>query len=440
VFVFTVYFFSLAEHSETSMNDQATVPIYSRCAICHRLYKDPKYLSCSHSCCEGCLVKIQEGSDVACGMCEAKFISVTISAYGQVGKEVKFIIITKDDNPHSCHKSSRKITAQVKLRTGDTIATDIIDNQDGSYTASFVPTKPGEVEVLVFVNGKTFNNHSFTVQVRQHTTLDKPNKVICGGRKFSFPWGIAFGKDGAWGMTDHSNHCVCIFDSQDQLTRKFGSRGDGNGQFSSPCGLAFDANNYLYVADYDNHRIQKFDIDGCYLLQFGKRGSGDGQLSYPWYIAVGEDKVFVTDFSNRISVFQCDGQYRYTFGSSHLSNPRGITVTNNNQVLVADNGHHCISIFTVDGNYVNKIGTKGSGRGQLLGPDSVCIDLYGFILVTDVSRFNLYVSVFDQDGVFVHCFKLNLVDPLHCDIACSPNGSIYVCCHNNKKIQIYSDY
>jgi len=76
-----------------------------------------------------------------------------------------------------------------------------------------------------------------------------------------------------WSLT---SDCVCIFDSQDQLMRRFGfSRNGGNGQFNNPHGLAFDANNHLYVADHYTHRIQKFDVNGGFLLQFGKCGSGD---------------------------------------------------------------------------------------------------------------------------------------------------------------------
>ena len=40
------------------------------CSICHELYKKPKYLSCYHSYCEECLVKLQKGSDVTCPECK----------------------------------------------------------------------------------------------------------------------------------------------------------------------------------------------------------------------------------------------------------------------------------------------------------------------------------------------------------------------------------
>ena len=426
--------------------DQAAVPIYLRCPICHRLYKDPKCLPCSHSYCEGCLVKLQEESDLTCIMCEVKSTtlnnSFVIPAYGHVGKEVKFTILTKDDY-HPSREGGNKIIAQAKPRTGDIITAEVKDNQDGSYTASFVPTQPGEVEVLIFIDEKRINKHPLSIQVHQHTTLDKPSKIVDDDGKMGQPWGIAFGKDGVWAVVDRSHECVCIFDSQNQLTRKLGSSGNGNGQLSYPCGLAFDANNHLYVVDQGSNRVEKFDINGGYLLQFGVEGSGDSQLYYPVGITVYNDRVFVTDNSkNRISVFQCDGQFSHTFGSDYLDNPSDVAVTNNNQVLVADYGHHCISIFTLDGNYVNKIGIQGSDRGQLIRPISLAIDLYGFILVNEYG--NHRVSIFDKDGIFIHCFGTSgssagqFSSPV--GIACSPNGSIYVCDRDNKRIQIFSNY
>jgi len=78
--------------------NQMTVPMYLRCSTCQRLYKDPKYFPGFHS---GRLVNLQ---DLSCSMCKTRSTtmsaSVAVPSYGQVGKEVKFTIATKDDNHH----------------------------------------------------------------------------------------------------------------------------------------------------------------------------------------------------------------------------------------------------------------------------------------------------------------------------------------------------
>ena len=75
---------------------------------------------------------------------------------------------------------------------------------------------------------------------------------------------IAFGRNGIWAVTDYSNHCVHVFDGQDQLINSFGNKGNRTSQFINPRGIAFDESNYLYI----NHRVQKFDVSAtCCILE-----------------------------------------------------------------------------------------------------------------------------------------------------------------------------
>ena len=175
------------------------------------------------------------------------------------------------------------------------------------------------------------------------------------------PLDIAFGRDGMWAVTDDTNHCVWIFDREDQLVRKFGHNGTGNSQFNNPCGIAFDANNHLYVAEYSNHRVQKFEISGKFMLSFGTRGLNNGQLNRPLGITVHNNKVYVTECwgGKQISVFQLDGQFSHIIRSGHLSNPHYIAVNTNDQLLVADCDHHSIFMFTLDDNYEGKALVEG---------------------------------------------------------------------------------
>ena len=140
------------------------------------------------------------------------------------------------------------------------------DNKDGSYSASFVANQVGEVKLSITIKGQQIKGSPFIVKVHgKYNTLDKPSKVVNEGGKMGRPWGIAFGRDGMWAVTDDTNHCVWIFDREDQPVRKFGSKGTDNGKFNRPLGVAFDSINHLYVTDYGNHRVQKFDITGTYI-------------------------------------------------------------------------------------------------------------------------------------------------------------------------------
>ena len=378
--------------------------------------------------------------DVCPVNCEALGIPKLISK----DEEVIFKITTKNQSNCLCHKGGSKVVIHAQSSRGDVTPVEVVDNKDGSYSASFVANQVGEVKLLISIKGQQIKGSPFNVKVHgKYTTIDKPSKVITHseGGKMGKPWGIAFGRDGMWAVADASNHCVWIFDREDQLVRKFGSYGTSNGKFSSPLGVAFDANNDLYVTDEGNHGVQKFNINGAYLSQIGyKRSSSSSQLcTDPDAITIHKGKLYVYDwFNQRISVFQLDGQFSHIIGSGHLSNPCYIAVSTNDQLLVANKGY--ISKYTLDGNHLGKFGTPGIDRGQSSNLVGIATDMYDFIFVTE--RENNRVSIFDKDGVFVHSFGSKgsghgQFSSPH-GIAISPTGDIYVSDGDNNRIQIFS--
>ena len=102
---------------------------------------------------------------------------------------------------------------------------------------------------------------------------------------------------------------------------------------------------------------------------------------------------------------------------------------------------NCVSVFTLDGTYINRIVTQGSSTGQLSGPCSLTVDMFGVIFVTE--RENSRVSIYGKDGVFIHCFgskgSANGKFSAPCGIAVSPGGSVYISDCDNNRIQIISN-
>ena len=352
-----------------------------------------------------------------------------------VGNRIDFKIITKNRNNSRCANGGSHIIAQVQPNRGDVVPVEVKDNKDGSYSASIVTKQVGEAKLSVTVEGEHIKGSPYSVIIYQdYKNIDKPIKVVNDGGSMGYPWAIAYGRDGVWAVTDDSYQCVYIFDGQEQLVRKFGSNGIGNGQFSNPRGLAFDANNNLYVSEWSNHRVQKFNINGEYLQQFGHQGSRNGQLYYPGGITVHKNRLYVAEKSNnRISVFQLTGQFCCIIGSGRLSNPYDVTVSANGHLLVADYNNNCTS-FTLDGTYVGRF-----DKGQLNYPMGLTTDVLGYVLVAENGTHR--VAVFDQDGACVCQFGSNgsangqFSGPR--GIAVSSNGNIYVADYNNKRVQIF---
>ena len=367
--------------------------------------------------------------------------AIDLPGIAYYGHKVEFKILAKDSNSKNCTKGGSQVCVQLKSFTGDVTAGEVRDNNDGSYTASFVAEQVGEAKLSVAINGEQIKGSPYSIVVgRNYQAIGKSSKIVNNNGSMGKPWGIAFGRNGLWAVADFSNHCVCIFDDKDKLVRKFGSNGSDNGLFNNPRGVAFDSHNYLYVVDSGNHRVQKFDTSGNYLLQFGSKGSSAGRLSNPYGIAVHEDKAYIADYSNkRVSVFHTNGQFYNTFGSDVLGYLEDVAVSADKYIVVGYDPQ-CIYTFTLDGHYIKKFGAKGSQKSEFNDPCSITGDLNGFIIVADT--YNHRISIFDKNGSHIHCFGSKgsangqFNDPR--GIALSPNGSIYVSDYYNKRIQIFS--
>ncbi|XP_065908094.1 E3 ubiquitin-protein ligase TRIM71-like [Dysidea avara] len=361
-----------------------------------------------------------------------------------VWQKVQFVIKTYSCSGSRCTKGGSKILLQFESVSVEVTAAQVVDNDDGSYIASFVATKPGKLKIIVSINGEQIKGSPFIISVcRNYSSVSEPSKILNIDGSMGEMWGVAFGVGGIWAATDFSNHCVYIFDNHDQLIRKFGGLGSSNGQFTNPCGITFDSKNFLYVADCANHRVQKFNVQGNYLLHFGTKGSANGQLNFPVGVVVRNDKLYISEQDNhRISVFYCDGRFWQVISRKRIpvKLPYDLTFSNNHQLFVVDYSLHCVHSYSPNTQKAVKFGTEGSKWGQLKDPCSLVTDESGLILVADTG--NHRVSIFDEDGSCVHCFgSLGLDDGQFSrprGIALSPNGSIYVSDSRNNRIQVFT--
>lgn len=366
--------------------------------------------------------------------------------YAFLKETLEFTIATKYYSGHYCSKGGSQVAVYLQYSTGDRTVAQVKDNNDGSYTVCCVLVQVGKPELFVSVNGLKIRDDPYIIVVRKsYLAVSKPSSIVDNKGSIGQPWGIAFSQNGMWAVTDSFKHCVYLYDEQNELVKKIGSRGNNNGRFHSPYGIAFDANNQLYVVDGGNHRVQKFDADGVYLLQFGSKGSGSDQLNTPHGIAIHDEKAYVADCKNRrISVFQkSSGEFCHFIGIGKLNTPYDLLVNKNNLLLVIDHAQHCVCAFTLEGEFVSKFGSKGKHWGQFQEPCSLITDFNNSILVTDSG--NHRVLVFDKDENCINCIG-SVVGSLPgefnspCGIALSSNGSIYINDSANKRIQVFSTF
>jgi DNA-binding beta-propeller fold protein YncE len=188
---------------------------------------------------------------------------------------------------------------------------------------------------------------------------------------------------------------------------------------NAPRAIAAGLNDDLYIADSRNHRILHIGGDGSLLHEWGTfadQATGDapiGTFFEPWGVAVGPDgSVYVSDtWNHRVQKFSEDGQPIQMWGqygqplpevpesSSFFWGPRGIAVSEDGRVFLADTGNKRIVVFDEDGNYLTEFGSAGFDPGQFDEPVGVAVANDGTVYVTDTWNQRIQSFLPSDDGL-----------------------------------------
>ena len=119
--------------------------------------------------------------------------------------------------------------------------------------------------------------------------------------------------------------------------------------------------------------------------------------------------------------------------------PWGVAVNQRGEIIVAENGGHCISIFSSSGEKIKIFGSWGFAQGQFNTPHGVAVDGDGNILVVDES--NHRIQKFTGDGKFLAAvgqkgnMNLEFNSPFGATIN-HINRKVYISDRGNNRIQI----
>ena len=193
---------------------------------------------------------------------------------------------------------------------------------------------------------------------------------VYGDRPLLNPRVLAIAPDGTRVIADTGNNRIVLLDRDGNFVRAFGSgcrlsEGEaggcldpdgsgplalGDGQFNEPWGLAVDAGGQIFVADTWNGRIQVFDASGNFVTKWGVFNTTGGELTDPLAL----------------------------FG------PRGLALSADGNLLVADTGNKRILKFTPGGEILQQIGGGGVVGGRFEEPVGLAVSpLDGSVFVAD---------------------------------------------------------
>ena len=95
-------------------------------------------------------------------------------------------------------------------------------------------------------------------------------------------------------------------------------------------------------------------------------------------------------FNDRVQVLTTDGQFLRAFSikanGQNLIRPWAIAIDSSNTVYVSENGPHCVSVFTSQGDYITTFGGEGKDRGQFETIWGLAVDHDDTIFASDLGN------------------------------------------------------
>ena len=172
------------------------------------------------------------------------------------------------------------------------------------------------------------------------------------------------------------------------------------------------------------------------------------ELNRPWGVVVTDDGHIIVseNNSNCVTVLNIDGKKVKCFGKNSggignvkFTHPRGVAITPDNFILVADS--HKIQKISMNGECIASVGKQGSGPMEFNSPCSMTISpITGHIYVADYN--NHRIQVLNPDLTFSHTFgtygstKGKFNNPR--DVAVDRQGLVYVADTGNRRIQMFT--
>ena len=235
----------------------------------------------------------------------------------------------------------------------------------------------------------------------------------------------------------------CDLPARSAPERVWGVHGVKPGHLHKPRVAAFDAEDHLYLADLTD-RIQVFDRDGQFLRSWR---TPDFNVDGPSGLTVDRHgRLLVADTHfYRVLVYSPSGELLFQIGDGvqgtnpgRFGYPTDVAIDREGNFYVSEYGENDrIQVFSPEGKWLRQWGGHGYEPGQFVRPRALAIDDQDRIYVAD-SVANR-IQVFDTQGKLLDTWGKRgaalgeMADPY--DVAIGPDGSVFVCEYGNHRVQ-----
>jgi DNA-binding beta-propeller fold protein YncE len=210
--------------------------------------------------------------------------------------------------------------------------------------------------------------------------------------------------------------------------------GNAEGQFNQPSSIAFDKDDNAYVADQTNHRIQVFNTQGQLVRQFGTRGNNPGELNYPACVVVTPDQQHVyVGHDHGVEVFTRTGEF---VRRVQTDNVYGISIEPHTPARVFLATTFKILVYSANfGQLLTTIGEYGHGDGQLDNCRDIVVDHNGHLFAADMM--NQRIQVLGTDGGYIGQFKSSDQQNFYpSGVAVDGMGNVYIAEQGTRQVKV----
>ena len=210
-----------------------------------------------------------------------------------------------------------------------------------------------------------------------------------------------------------------------------------------PRHIAF-ADNGQFVVCQVSGGVSIFNHNYTKLRSFGHTGSGSSKLTLLRGVAISSDNTVFIASAHCVTKFTLEGQFIASVGSLgsgrlQFDTPWAIAYNDtNNKMYVCDTWNNRITILNLDLTFHGSFGSKGSEIGKFNMPYGISVDSRGNVLVADCS--NSRIQVFDASGRYLSSIthttpEQKLQRPM--SVSVGPDDCVYVVEKLSNRVSIF---
>ena len=173
-------------------------------------------------------------------------------------------------------------------------------------------------------------------------------------------------------------------------------------ELNKPWGVAVTNDGHIIVSEWEGNCVTVLDRNSKKIKSFGQKSGGNVKFIQPRGVAITADNFILVADNHKIQEISMDGECIKSVGKQgskplEFNVPCGITISPiTGLIYIADYNNHRIQVLNPDLTFSHTFGTKGSAKGQVNHPFGIAIDRRGLLYVTDNN--NHRVQVFSPEG------------------------------------------